>query len=49
MKEWVYIVKDYIKSVHPLIVFMLLFLIGLFVFWRGFDPERIDLPFSISF
>ena len=40
MKEWIYIVKDYIKSVHPLIVFMLLFLIGLFVFWRGCAESR---------
>ena len=40
MKEWIYIVKDYIKGVHPLIVFMLLFLIGLFVFWRGCAESR---------
>lgn len=40
MKEWIYIVQDYIKGVHPLIVFMFLFLLGLFVFWRGCIESR---------
>ncbi len=40
MKELFYIVKDFLQDVHPLIVFALIFFIGLYVFWRGCTESR---------
>lgn len=40
MKEFVYIIKDFIQGVHPLIIYILIFLFGLYVFWRGCTESR---------
>lgn len=40
MKEWIYILKDFIGDIHPLVVFVLIFLIGMYVFWRGCAESR---------
>ncbi len=40
MKEWFYILKEYVQDIHPLVVYSTLFLIGMFVFWRGCAESR---------
>lgn len=40
MKEWLYILKDFIQNIHPLIIYLIIFLIGLYVFWRGCTESR---------
>jgi len=40
VKEWLYILKDFIQNIHPLIIYLIIFLIGLYVFWRGCTESR---------
>ncbi len=40
MGEWLYIIKGYIREIHPLLVYIILFLIGMYVFWRGCTESR---------
>ncbi len=42
MKEWLLIIKQYIQEINPLIIYIILFILGLYVFWRGCSESSKD-------
>ena len=40
MKDWFYLLKEYIQNIHPLLIYIILFTFGLYVFWRGCSESR---------
>lgn len=40
MKEWLYLIKDFIQDIPPLVIYFVIFLFGLYVFWRGCTESR---------
>ena len=40
MLDYIFRLKEFIQNIHPLIVFALLFFVGMYVFWRGSIESR---------
>lgn len=40
MKDWLYVIKGYIEQINPFIVYLMLFLVGMYAFWRGCTESR---------
>lgn len=40
MIKWFYILKEYIQDIHPLIVYLTLFFVGMYIFWSGCAESR---------
>ena len=40
MLDYIFRLKEFIQNIHPLVVFALLFLLGMYIFWRGSIESR---------